>query len=66
MVGDGALWSPNRLRQLGNAGCSLVEQAQDRRAQLVPDGLNLGRRGEFQPFGEVVVGSGLALHGRSD
>src|SRR6185295_9207329 len=67
VVRDGALRPPGRDRQLGHRRRPLMEQAQDRRAQRVPDRLHLGRRGQRDPVGELVVGRlPVARHGRSD
>ena len=59
MVGDRALRALERGRELGDGRGPLVEQAQDRVAEGMADRLDLGRLGQRDPVGEVVVGGEL-------
>ena len=57
MVRDGALGALDRAGQLGHGRGPLVQQAEDRRPQLVADGPYLRRGGELERVVEVVVRS---------
>ncbi|HST25329.1 MAG TPA: hypothetical protein VLJ76_05020 [Gaiellaceae bacterium] len=64
VVGDRALRPLESGCQLGHRRGSLVEEAEDRRAEGMADRLDLGRPGERNPVSELVVGgSRVAAHG---
>jgi hypothetical protein len=62
MVGDRALRTLERDRELAHRGRPLVEQAQDRVAEGMAERLDLGRLGERDSVGEIVVGRRFANH----
>ena len=56
VIGNGALGPAHGARELGHGGGPLVEQTQDRRSELIADGLHLAGIGEFERVDQFVIG----------